>query len=201
MTPVERAEQVYGLTKGLALPNAIVQGISGIFGSGIPLLIDAGALFFYWKMWNDIRAIYGHGAITKKAAIAYLRPNISYLVQDLIFDKGVGAFVPIVGIPLNFIFAKALTWRLGAWFGLLSAMAKARSANNIPDPILTRYSLALVQQFFPPETLAIFTESEPDKDDFINFVASLEGLSDEEARKRLQNALDALQGKGDKKPT
>jgi hypothetical protein len=175
MTPSTRAKKVYNITQKLSNPNALAQAGSGIIGMGLNVLVDLFVLPLYAKMWDDIREVYGHGVITKKAAIAYLKPNINYIAHDLLFDKICGT-VPLVGISFNYIYAKALTWRLGAWFGLLSALAKANGTDNIPDELLTKCSFDLVRKFFPRENIEFFEFKEPDKDEFIEFIANLETL-------------------------
>src|SRR3954462_6251802 len=105
----------------LATGNLIAQGASGFFGFAANLFVDAAAVPFYAQLWNEVRGIYGKGEITAEATRAYLKPNLGFLAQDLLWDKIVGS-IPIIGVPFNIAFAKALTWRLGAWFGFLSAI-------------------------------------------------------------------------------
>jgi hypothetical protein len=184
----ERAVRVYAKTRTLATGNAIAQGASGIVGGGVNLLVDAAAIPFYVDLWNSVRRIYGRGEITLQAAQEYLKPNLAFLVQDVVWDKAIGS-IPIIGIPFNIAFGKALTWRLGAWFGMLAALG-AESGN---DAELAHSTLALVKQVFPADG-SVFSFSAPDQEVFVAFISSVDGLSEDEARERTEAALRALRG-------
>ncbi|WP_448625124.1 hypothetical protein [Geodermatophilus sp. URMC 64] len=183
-----RAQQVYDRTGSLATGNLIAQGASGFFGFAANLLVDAAAVPFYAQLWNEIRGIYGKGEITAEAVKAYLKPNLGFLAQDLLWDKVVGS-IPIIGVPFNIVFAKALTWRLGAWFGLLSAIADDDSE------ALTRDTLRLTREVFP-SSRSVFDFAAPDRDVdvFVSFIASVDGLTTDEVRSRTERALQALRG-------
>lgn len=187
-TKEDRAAIVYTKTKRLADRNGVIQGISGIFGTGTNWLVDVAALPFYVDLWNDIRDLYGKGRITTEAVGDYLRPNIGFLVQDFVFDKLLGS-IPLVGVPFNYVCAKALTWRLGAWFGVLSALGEESN----PGPQLTRSTLQLAREFFPVNR-SLFDFEDPDKAKFVAFIAGLDGLTHAEAEKRSERALAALAG-------
>ena len=182
-----RAETVYEKTRGLATGNLVAQGISGFFGFGTNLLVDAAAIPFYADLWNQVRDVYGKGRITKEATKAYLGPNLGFLAQDLLWDKAVGS-IPIIGIPFNIAFAKALTWRLGAWFGFLSAMT-----DEDDDESLTESTMRLTREVFP-SSRSVFDFAAPDRDVFVSFIASVDGLTTDDVRDRTQKALQALQG-------
>lgn len=184
----ERAARVYEKTGGLANGNALAQGASGLFGGGVNLLVDAAAIPFYVDLWNEVRRIYGRGEITLQAAREYLKPNMAFLVQDLVWDKAIGS-IPIIGIPFNIAFGKALTWRLGAWFGMLAALG----ADSGGDAELAQSTLALVKQVFPADG-GVFSWSAPDKEVFVAFISSVDGLTEAEARGRTEAALRALRG-------
>jgi hypothetical protein len=192
----DRAGRVYEKTRTLANGNAIAQGASGLFGGGLNLLVDAAAVPFYADLWNDIRRVYGRGAITRQAAQDYLKPNIGFIVADLVWDKAVGS-IPIIGIPFNIAFGKALTWRLGAWFGMLAALgvddSRADSRDGSSDAELARSTLALVKLVFPTDG-SVFSFSAPDREVFVAFIASVDGLPEDEARSRTDAALRALRG-------
>ncbi|WP_214405900.1 hypothetical protein [Pseudonocardia lacus] len=183
----ERAARVYEKTRTVANGNAIAQGASGLFGGGVNLLVDAAAIPFYVDLWNEIRRIYGRGEITLQAAQEYLKPNVAFLVQDLVWDKAIGS-IPIIGIPFNIAFGKALTWRLGAWFGMLAALG-----SDGGDTELTQSTLALVKLVFPADG-GVFNWSAPDHEVFVAFISSVDGLSEAEARDRTEAALRALRG-------
>jgi hypothetical protein len=184
----ERAARVYEKTRGLANGNALAQGASGLFGGGVNLLVDAAAIPFYVDLWNDVRRVYGRGELTLRAAQEYLGPNVAFLVQDLVWDKAVGS-IPIIGIPFNIAFGKALTWRLGAWFGMLAALG----ADSEGNAQLAQSTLALVQQVFPAGG-GVFSWSAPDREVFVAFISSVDGLGEAEAQSRTEAALRALRG-------
>jgi hypothetical protein len=184
----DRAAKVYEKTRALANGNAIAQGASGLIGGGVNLLVDAAAIPFYIELWNEIRRIYGRGEVTLDAAQEYLRPNLAFLVQDLVWDKAVGS-IPIIGIPFNIAFGKALTWRLGAWFGLLAALGAEGNGNHE----LSQSTLSLVKQVFPSEG-SLFSWNAPDHEVFIAFISSVDGLTETEAHQRTEAALRALRG-------
>jgi hypothetical protein len=183
-----RAQQVYDRTSRLATGNVVAQGASGFFGFAANLLVDAAAIPFYAQLWSEIRGIYGKGEITAEAAKAYLKPNIGFLAQDLIWDKIVGS-IPIIGVPFNIVFAKALTWRLGAWFGFLSAIDGEED-----DAALTETTLRLVREIFP-SSRSTFDFTAPDRDVFVEFIASIDGLTTDEVHDRTKAALDVLRGR------
>ncbi|MER6827562.1 hypothetical protein ABT352_16395 [Streptosporangium sp. NPDC000563] len=187
----ERAARVYERTSTLATGNVLAQGASGFFGGGANLVVDVIAIPFYIDLWNDVRSIYGRGHITGEAAKEYLKPNIPFLAQDLLWDKLVGS-IPIVGIPFNIAFAKALTWRLGAWFGMLSAIG----GDSTPNEKITASTMELTRRIFP-SLGDTFSFKAPDRDVFVSFVASVDGLTHQEAQNRAEEALRVLRGEKD----
>jgi len=183
-----RAQRVYDRTSTLATGNLIAQGASGFFGFAANLFVDVAAIPFYAQLWSEVRGIYGKGEITTEAAKAYLKPNIGFLAQDLLWDKIVGS-IPIIGVPFNIAFAKALTWRLGAWFGFLSAIDGEDDVEA-----LTEATMQLVREVFP-SSRSVFDFAAPDRDVFVEFIASVDGLSTDEVQDRTKAALDVLRGK------
>lgn len=189
-----RAALVYEKTARLARINMTAQGLSGVFGMGVNLAVDLAAIPFYLRHWNAIREIYGKGGISLEAAKAYLQPNIGFLIEDLVFDKALGS-TPILGVYFNAAFAKALTWRLGGWFGALCALGEA------DGPIserLTRASLQLTREIFAADLGSFNTLKfpTPDRERFIRFIAATDGLTEAEAQERVDKALAALAGEG-----
>jgi hypothetical protein len=183
-----RAERVYDKTATLATGNLIAQGASGFFGFAANIVVDVAAIPFYAQLWSEIREIYGKGEITSEAVKAYLKPNMGFLAQDLVWDKIVGS-IPIIGVPFNIVFAKALTWRLGAWFGFLSAID-----GEDDDAALAETTLQLVREVFP-SSRSVFDFRAPDRDVFVEFIASVDGLTTDEVQDRTKAALDVLRGK------
>jgi hypothetical protein len=179
---------VYDRTSTLATGNLIAQGASGFFGFAANIFVDVAAIPFYARLWSEVRGIYGKGEITAEAARAYLKPNVGFLAQDLLWDKIVGS-IPIIGVPFNIAFAKALTWRLGAWFGFLSAID-----GEDDDEALTEATMQLVREVFP-SSRSVFDFAAPDRDVFVEFIASVDGLTTDEVQNRTKAALDALRGR------
>lgn len=186
----QRAAAVYDRTKRLADRNALAGAASGLFGMGVNWVVDVAAIPFYTDLWNDVRGTYGKGRITLQAATAYLKPNIVFLVQDLVMDKILGS-IPIFGMPFNYICAKALTWRLGAWFGVLSALGDEAD----PGRTLTSSTLELTRRFFPANE-SILDFEEPSREKFIAFIAAVDGLTQAEVARRAEDANRAWLGGG-----
>ncbi len=186
-----RAEVVYHKTKRFAKRNAQVQALSGVVGMGANLVVDVAAIPFYRDLWNDIRQVYGdrnEEGITLATAKAYLQPNLSFLLQDLLIDKALGS-IPVAGGVFNYVCAKALSWRLGAWFGLLSAIG----GKELPDSVKATSTMQLVREFFPANR-SVWKFEEPDPEKFIAFLSALDGLTRAEAERRVDDALRALAG-------
>lgn len=192
----QRAEEVYRLTSDASTLNSLIQAASGIIGSGANWVADLGVIPLYIDLWNNIRQVYGKGSITREAATAYLKPNLPYIVADLLVDKIASTFLPIIGVPINYTYAKALTWRLGAFFGMISALGE--EAHTYGD--LSRMSARVVAELFPLEELSLlktltFRYKNPDKTSFIEILSGLDGISLEDAQKRIEVARDVLSGK------
>lgn len=203
--PEIRAGLVYDKTAHLAALNMGAQGVSGFVGMGVNLVVDVAAIPFYARHWNEIRAIYGKGALSLDRASAYLQPNVGFIVEDLIFDKALGS-LPILGVYFNAAFAKALTWRLGAWFGVLCALGEeargaaagareAKTADDVSD-VVTRVSLQLTREVFAANvgSLQTLRFPTPERATFVRFIASMDGLTNAMAQERMERALDVLSG-------
>jgi hypothetical protein len=117
-----------------------------------------------------------------------LKPNIGFLAQDLLWDRIVGS-IPIIGVPFNIAFAKALTRRLGAWIGFLSAIDGEDDVEA-----LTEATMQLVREVFP-SSRSVFDFAAPDRDVFVEFIASVDGLTTDEVQDRTKAALDVLRGR------
>jgi hypothetical protein len=183
-TKEQRAAMAYDRTKRMADRNALAGAASGVFGMGVNWIVDVAAIPFYTDLWNDIRGTYGKGSITLEAARRYLKPNIMFLVQDFVVDKILGA-IPIFGIRFNYICAKALTWRLGAWFAVLSALGEEKD----PSKALIESTMELTRRFFPANQ-SILDFEEPSREQFIEFIAAVDGLTQSEAAARAKAATE-----------
>lgn len=187
----KRAEEVYRVTQSAAGTNSLVQAVSGTFGMGWNLAADVAVIPLYVSMWNDIRGIYGQGKIGMDEAIAFIKLNLPYLAADLLMDKALGT-IPVVGIPINYTYAKALTWRLGAFFGLMAALDSSHE-----DVTIARACAEVIEKLFPMKSLNIwdtitFQYKAPDRELFIKLLSRFYRLSPAEAQQRFEQALDIL---------
>lgn len=193
---IKNAEEVYRITKNAANTNSFIQGGSGFFGMGWNLAADAVVLPLYVGMWNQIRDIYGQGSISVDDGVTFVRVNVPYLINDLIVDKALGT-IPIVGIPLNYTYARALTWRLGIFFGLMAAIGAGHE-----DTTIARTAAEAIEKLFPFGELGLwktvtFQHQSPDRETFVHLLARYYYMSPEQAQDRLQQALDILMAEED----
>lgn len=187
----EQAAQTYAVIKKYANQNGMMQAFSGITGMGVNLAVDALAIVWYRDMWNDIRAVYGKGRITKEMVFAFLKQNIGYIAEDIILDKGAGT-IPVLGVPFNYRYAKALTWRLGVLFGLSAAA---------PDDVSHETMLRLIEAIrllFPARGVNIgrylgellsFTFPEPDRERFIGLLQKAPECTDDQLRSKAEEMI------------
>lgn len=142
--------KVYEIIEKKAGSNTAMQGLSGLLGFPFTTLADVGVIFtHYGPMLNDIRRVYGRGEITKEALMPIVKGCTSEILADLVFDKIIGQ-IPIIGIGANMICAKAMTWRLGILFGMLSSRGEAIDTNSVSN--CTR----LIRELFPQKDSIMF---------------------------------------------
>lgn len=189
----QRADEVYDLTKKVATAGMWAEGLSGVVGFGLPLLVDAGMIGVYSDMWNDIRGVYGKGKITAHAAQEYLKHNIRFVIEDFVWDTMLGN-IPGIGIPFNVVFAKATTWRLGIWFGTLAALGD--EDEQALNSEVSRATARIVKELFP-ELGSPFDFKTPDREVFTSLLVRLDGVTSDVATVRLRKAMDDLEGKND----
>ena len=187
MNDRDKAETTYDIIKKWADFNGNVQAISGITGLGVNLAVDALAIVWYRDMWSEIRGVYGKGHITKDTVYTFIRTNLEYIAKDIFFDKLVGT-IPLLGIPFNYAYGKALTWRLGVLFGITAAAAEH------PSPETMSQIIDLVRMLFPSKDIYVrkvlsFSFKEPDRDRFLRL---LEAASDRTDNQLMRSAEDAL---------
>ena len=143
-----QSAQVYDIINSKAGSNTAMQGISGLIGFPFTTIMDV-AVFFthYGPMLNDIRAVYDRTSIRKDDLGHIIRGCKQELLADMVLDKLIGN-IPLLGLPANMICAKAMTWRLGLLFGVLSA----RGEEINEDSVLL--AVRLIRTLFPqPESL------------------------------------------------
>lgn len=185
--PEVRAKQSYAIALKFSGWLSVSQFVVSLFGGWLHLLADGVALAFYTDMWNEIRAVYGKGMISADAAKVYLWPNLSFIIGDLLLDKGLG-MIPLAGSIFCYWFARALTFRLAALFGVLAALDE-----ETPEAVVLEKVSNLIQELYPRKSF-LFTLTDPDMDTFITLLASMEGLKGAEAETRLETALAFLRG-------
>lgn len=149
---------VYDCINQTANNNLAIQGISGLIGFPATLVVDGAVLFtHYAPMINRIRTFYGRNPIEKDALIAVTKGVSSELLFDFAFDKIAGQ-IPIAGIYFNAICAKAMTWRLGILFAILSAQGDTVTQENVSD------LMKLIRNVFPQKDIFKFVR--PDYNSF-----------------------------------
>lgn len=120
-----REREAYRIIEQEAGSNASMQGLSGLLGFPFTALADIGAVFTYYEpMWKQIRHIYGRSETGTAAVLPIIKGCLSEIFSDLVLDKLIGQ-IPLVGIGTNILCAKAMTWRLGLLFTMLSARGDA----------------------------------------------------------------------------
>lgn len=187
MNAQSRAHTAYRKTSDTAMSASIIQAVFSLPGGWMHLAVDGAAVAFYIDLWNEIRVIYGRGRISRQAALAYLKPNLTFILGDLLLDKLLG-MLPFAGSFFCFLFARAITWRLGAFFALTTALGE-----QAPSSVMLEKIACLVQALFPRGDF-LFTLNDPDKAIFISLIAGLENLDAAQAEARITTALNVLRG-------
>lgn len=142
--------RVYDIISSKAGSNTAMQGLSGLMGFPFTTIMDVTVFFtHYGPMLNDIRAIYDRPPIEKEDLSHILKGCRQELLADMVLDKFIGN-IPLLGLPANMICAKAMTWRLGLLFGMLSA----RGEEIEPDSVLL--AVRLIRTLFPQKDSLLF---------------------------------------------
>lgn len=145
MTSVSNVSRVYALIDSNASSNVTMQGLSGLLGFPFTLVADAGVIFtHYGPMINEIRKFYNRSPLGKDTLVPIVKGCSSEILTDLVLDKIVGQ-VPVIGIASNMICAKAMTWRLGLLFAMLSARGERVSVTSVEK------AATLIRKLFPQE--------------------------------------------------
>lgn len=153
MLSVNKSSKSYAIIEQKAGSNLAMQGLSALLGFPFTTIVDVSAIFtHYGPMINDIRKIYGLPQINAKALCPILEGCSEEFLSDILFDK-IGGQIPILGIPLNMMCAKAMTWRLGILFTMLAARRQEVNLENI------RNATVFIRKLFPPTNT--FTFSKP----------------------------------------
>ena len=149
---VTKTAKVYELIEKKSKSNEAMQGISGFIGFPFTLLADATVIFtHYGPMINEIRDIYGREIISASSLRPILKGASSEILSDIILDKFIGQ-IPLVGIASNIMCAKAMTWRLGLLFAMLSARGE-----DVTDETV-RKTCILIRNLFPQKNTFAFKQ-------------------------------------------
>ncbi len=179
------AEVSYNEIENKANSNSLIQGITGIVGFPFTLGADIAVIgTHYVPLFHKIRDIYGRKPTNIEDHIQALLKNITpELLADLVIDKFLGN-VPVAGIYFNAICAKAMTWRLGTLFAMLSARGEEIHYDKMQD------SMKVIREIFPQNDM--FKFSTPDKQRFIKLVTSFENISPEDFNVKIDKILNSL---------
>lgn len=198
-TSITNAEKSYDLINSMATNNGWIQGISGAVGFPLTLVADAGVIpGIYWPMWNNIRALYGHEPISEDAAVQVIKGILPEVLADFLLDKIAGN-IPVIGIYFNAICAKAMTWRLGILFSMLSARGndiRQVSIGQCMDLIRNIFPKRDIYKYNKPNWSDIIKSAKdilqfitPDKSKFVTMVASVSDDTPADFNKKQRAAL------------
>lgn len=179
-----RTAKVYYIIDGKAGSNIAMQGLSGLMGFPFTAVMDITVFFtHYGPMLNDIRAVYSRPPIGKDELRHIVKGCRQDLLADMVLDKLIGN-IPILGLPANMICARAMTWRLGLLFGMLSARGDEINSEHV------LLSVRLIQSLFPQTDSLLFK-----KPTVLTVEKLLSGVEDAEPETfsmKVQRALDQL---------
>lgn len=176
--------RVYDIIEQKAGSNILIQGITGLLGFPFTLFADAGVFFtHYGPMLNEIRAVYG----LKPVSMEYVKPVLmgskNELISDIVVDKVLGN-LPVIGLPANILAAKAMTWRLGILFGMLSSRGNEINQENVEKAVV------LIRNVFPQKDSYLFRK--PSVSNVEKLIRSVEGDSFMNFDEKVSRILDAV---------
>lgn len=178
--------RVYDIISSKAGSNTAMQGLSGLMGFPFTAIMDITVFFtHYGPMLNDIRAVYGRPPVEKEALGHIIKGCKQELLADLVLDKFIGN-IPLLGLPANMICAKAMTWRLGLLFGMLSARGEEISANSVS------LAVRLIRTLFPQKDSLLFRK--PAAATVEKLLNSVKETSIETFDSKVNRLLDELTG-------
>ena len=178
-----KAVEVYDIIDQKAGSNMFLQGLSGAFGFPFTAVADVGVFFtHYGPMLNKIREVYG----LENADTSSLRKIVmgckNELIADLVIDKVIGN-IPVVGLPANILCAKAMTWRLGILFGMLSARGEEINPQNVD------HAVQMIRKVFPQSSSLLFRK--PSAKIVEKLLTTLEDVTKERFDDIILKVLDA----------
>lgn len=177
-----REVKVYEIINNKAGSNMFVQGLSGALGFPFTLFADAGIfLTHYGPMMNSIREIYGMKKADEGAMKTILSGCGKEVIADLVVDKVVGN-IPLIGIPANVVCAKAMTWRLGILFGMLSSRGEEITPENVEKTMI------LIRRTFPQTNPVFFKK--PQVETVEKLLSVVEGMEQTKYGDKIDMILD-----------
>ena len=177
-------DAVYNLISKKANSNSLIQGISGIAGFPATLAIDGIVIFSHYEpMIDEIRALYGLPPLNKEAIKPIINSIFKEILIDIVVDKFLGQ-IPVAGIYFNAICAKALTWRLGMLFTIVSSRGEEINYDNLEDII------KLIRNVTSQTDMFKFVR--PDYNSFRKIVLSVHGNDFATYNQKIENALHAF---------
>lgn len=177
--------KIYSIIDEKARSNIAMQGLSGVFGFPFTLIADGGVIFtHYGPMLNKIRAVYSREELSKEQLFSIVKACGKEILADLLLDKVIGQ-VPIIGIASNMICAKAMTWRLGLLFAMLSARGEEITVDS------AKLAAELIRELFPQRNTLMFKK--PSTVIAEKLINSVSGDTVERFDDKLRRAIEDLQ--------
>jgi len=185
----EKANAAYREIRKNAGSNQWLQGLSGVFGFPYTTIVDVGVLFtHYAPMFNNIRAIYNRSEVSIKTAGVLSKNIVHELLYDFVTDKLMGN-IPIIGVYFNVICAKALSWRLGILFTMLSARGEEINQETVSDVVFVIRNVYKKELF---QNKSAFSFIPPDRAEFIEMIVSSTDVSEAEFTDKIMQAKAIL---------
>lgn len=179
-----QSARVYDIIDAKSGSNTAMQGISGLLGFPFTTIMDVTVFFtHYGPMLNEIRAVYGRKPIGKDDLAQVVKGCRQELLADLILDKFIGN-IPLLGLPANMICARAMTWRLGLLFGMLSARGEEIDQESV------LLAVRLIRTLFPQSNSMLFRK--PPAVTVKKLLSGIEGNSLESFDEKVSRLLDEL---------
>lgn len=185
MMEQNKEARVYDIIEKKAGSNILMQGLTGWMGFPFTLFADT-AVFFthYGPMLNEIREVYGREPLSGEFIAPILKGCKDEVISDIVMDKVIGN-IPIIGMPANMIAAKAMTWRLGILFGMLSARGEEINEHNVER------AMVLIRNLFPQKDSYLFRK--PSVENAQKLIRSVEGDTFDTFDSKVSKILDAVQ--------
>lgn len=178
------SRKAYDIIEGKANSNSLIQGVSGVLGFPFTLMADGAVIFtHYGTMLNEIRRLYNRSTLNEEVIITIIKGIKEEILFDIVADKVLGQ-IPLVGIYFNAICAKAMTWRLGILFSMLSSRGEAINEQKV------REATKLVRMLFPQNDS--FKFKQPSYPTFEKLVVSVYENAEDEYNNKIGRALDAF---------